>query len=443
MSLKTFDQVISFMEEYLNLERKTNKYSSKTYCLDKIASLMEHLGNPQNSYKTIHVAGSKGKGSTATFIAKGLQALGYKVGLYMSPHVSDYRERFTLCGTFFPDEILISTGNKLKEALKTFVYKDNSPDNLPTTFELYTAFAFLLFKEANCQWAVIETGLGGRLDATNILLPEASVITTIDLEHTEILGNTLALIAGEKSKIIKKNRPSFFSPQKEEALNVLISEAISQNSIYHPMDREIVSLTSENTLSGQKIKVILSDGYCKTLNLKLQGYVQGQNCALALFLLRDLNLYKEGVTEKALENTTIPGRMEKILWERNLYLDGAHTVNSMNNLLDTFCQLYPSKNERGVCIFGSVAGKSHEEMAKAILKTFDKIVVCRPGTFKKSDPKALYELLISLSNKNHVIELQEEAKDALLWAKENTEEKEPVLCCGSFYLAGSILEALK
>ena len=222
MAFESFDQAIQYMNSFMNLERHTDKYSEKTYRLDRVRRMLELLGNPQNSYKTIHVAGSKGKGSTAAFIANALQALGYKTGLYMSPHVSDYRERFTLCGTFIDDSDLIRTADELKEGIKSV--ED------PTTFELYTVFAFLLFKNIGCSWAVIETGMGGRLDATNVLLPQACVLTPIELEHTKILGDTIEKIATEKSKIIKPNTPVFVSLQKDEAMKVFKAEASSCNS---------------------------------------------------------------------------------------------------------------------------------------------------------------------------------------------------------------------
>lgn len=204
MDFKTFDQVICYMEHFTNLEKKTDRYNTRTYRLDRMQAIMKALGNPQDSYRSIHVAGSKGKGSTASYIASGLEAAGFVTGLYMSPHVSDYRERFTLCGRFVSDDILVSTGNILAKGLEDFHFNDSMGETQPTTFELYTAFAFLLFKQIGCQWAVIETGLGGRLDATNIIQPEASVLTPIELEHTDILGDTIAKIATEKSKIIKK-----------------------------------------------------------------------------------------------------------------------------------------------------------------------------------------------------------------------------------------------
>ncbi len=437
MEFKTFDQVVEYMEHFTNLERKTDKYSTRTYRLDRMQAIMDVLGNPQRKYRTIHVAGSKGKGSTASYIAAGLKAMGYKVGLYMSPHVSDYRERFTLCGQFVSDADLVSTGSLLATSLEGFHFCDSMGENEPTTFELYTAFSFLLFARLGCQWAVIETGLGGRLDATNILLPEASVITPIELEHCDILGDTLAKIAWEKSKIIKAGRPSFSAYQTPEALAVLRSEALSVSSTF--------SYLGDCVLHLDESSVVFSSGSSYSFRLAMPGMVQAQNCALAILVLSSLGLFSAEVSLPALEAVALPGRMERIEWKRTLYLDGAHTQNSMGHLLETFRSIYPSScsgSRPGVCIFGCVSGKNIDAMADEVLSCFDKIVVCRPGTFKKSDPQGIYSLLSSRCSAGQTIVLREDASSALAWALENSLGSEPILCCGSFYLAGVIKEAL-
>ncbi len=448
MEFTSFEQIVNYMEHFTNLEKKTNLYSVRTYRLDRMQALMQALGNPQNTYKTIHIAGSKGKGSTASYIASGLKAAGYKVGLYMSPHVTDYRERFTLCGQFIQDELLIATGNRLQHLLESFRFCDQLGKNEPTTFELYTAFAFLLFHELGCQWAVIETGLGGRLDATNILLPQASVLTPIELEHTDILGSTISKIAIEKSKIIKPNVIAFTSSQQPDALEVFRNEARAQHSTLYEFDKEIKTLDTWFKTGTQQVKVSFIDRFETSYNLSMWGSVQAQNSALALLVLRTLGLYRKGLTEKAFEENKLPGRLEKVDWLRPLYLDGAHTQNSLGHLLETFKEMYPNVVTTGVCIFGSVNGKNHDAMCDEVLNCFDKIIVCRPGTFKKSDPQALYDMLNTKVMtcekwKNKEIYLRCEAKDALILAYELTKENEPVLACGSFYLAGVIKEALE
>lgn len=448
MEFTEFDQIVKYMEHFTNLEKKTSLYSARTYRLDRMQALMEALGNPQDSYKTIHVAGSKGKGSTASYIACGLKAAGFKVGLYMSPHVTDYRERFTLCGQFIDDQTLISVGNKLQHQLEGFKFCDQLGENEPTTFELYTAFAFLLFKEIGCNWAVIETGLGGRLDATNILHPQASVLTPIELEHTEILGDTLAKIALEKAKIIKPGVLAFTASQKPDVLKVFRQEALNCGSQLIELDKEISCIDSASCKNSEEAEITFKDKFRTELSLSMVGFVQAENCALALVVLRKLGFYVKGKTEVALNQNKLPGRLERINWKRALYLDGAHTPNSLSNLLSTFRNMYINEKTVGVCIFGAISGKKHDEMCNEILDTFDKVIVCRPGTFKKSDPQALYDMLQAKVSqkrkwKKKEIYLRIQPNEALALAVELTNENEPILACGSFYLAGVIKEAIE
>jgi len=432
MAFESFDQAIDYMNSFMNLERSTDKYSAKTYRLDRVRHMLQLLGNPQNSYRTIHIAGSKGKGSTAAFIANAIQALGFKTGLYMSPHVSDYRERFSLCGRFIDDESLINTAEELKQGVQSV--ED------PTTFELYTVFAFLLFRNVGCEWAVIETGMGGRLDATNVLLPQASVLTPIELEHTKILGDTIEKIAVEKSKIIKNNTPVFVSLQKEEVLRVFKDEASSCNSPLYCLSEELDKIATRCTPNGQYVQLGYKDGFEAGLRLKMAGDAQAYNVALALLILRKLDLYSEGTTEKALEETKLPGRLENLDYKkRHFYIDGAHTVNSIGFLMDSWKEMTGSK--KSLCIFGCVEGKNDSEMLKEMLPCFRKLIIARPGTFKKSNPQALYETAKSLSDGTEVV-LKEEAKEAVDYAVENTRDGERILVCGSFYLAGDIKEVL-
>ena len=432
MGFSSFDQVIAFMEGFVNLERKTDRYNTRTYRLDRMKALMQALGNPQDDYRTIHVAGSKGKGSTANYIARGLEAAGFVTGLYMSPHVSDYRERFTVLGRKTDDSFLIAAGNTLADAVEDFRFSDQWGETRPTTFELYTAFAFILFRQTGCQWAVLETGLGGRLDATNIVLPQASVLTPIELEHTDILGDTIAMIAAEKSKIIKKGRPSFSAIQVPDALEVFRAEAQAMDSEFHYLGDEAAQVTDRH--------IAFRDGWSTDLDLAMPGLVMAQNCALAVMVLRNLGLFIPDVSLAAMQGSTLPGRMEKVSWARPLYLDGAHTQNSMGFLLETFRKMYPGRS--GICIFGAVSGKNHDAMCNEVLGAFDHVVVCRPGTYKKSDPAALYGLMTAKKKPGQTVVLIEDAKEALEYCLAHTNEGEPVLAAGSFYLAGAVKEAL-
>ena len=444
MRFTTFDQVKGFFDSHINLEKNTDSKASfnhRVYRLDKMNEIMNFLGNPQNSYIIIHIAGSKGKGSTSAFIANSINALGYKTGLFMSPHVSDIRERFTSCGKFFEDRFLIDTANEISDRLDSFVFSKEPESSKLTYFELITAFSLLLFKNTGCDYAVLETGMGGRLDATNIVTPIASVLTPIELEHTEILGNTIPAIATEKSKIIKPAVPAFVSFQKPEAFEVFEKEALSTSSELYSIEKELAEFSSRTTDKGEITHIKFKDGFTADLTLSMLGKVQAQNCALSLLVLRKLRLYKKGITEEALEKTVIPARMERIFWKRPLFIDGAHTSKSIENLINTFRSLYPSK--QGVCIFGCAKGKDFISMSDMLRRTFDKIIITKPGDFKKSDPQEIYDYMKSITqNTQQNPELETDAKIALEKALELSNENEPIVICGSFYLAGIIKDCL-
>lgn len=442
MELTTFADVVAYMERFLNLEKETKHYTTREYRLDRMVALLNHVGNPHHFFKTIHLAGSKGKGSTASFIASGLTALGYKTGLYMSPHLVDYRERFTLSGAFFTDEELVSVGNMLKTLVGDFTFHDEWGETYPTTFELFTTYAYLLFKETKCQWAVIETGLGGRLDATNTLASVASVLCPIELEHTNILGTTIEAIANEKAKIIKPSQPVFIGLVQEKAKEVFLQECASQGSKPILLEEELKGYKTHTHADGQHVTLTWGDGCIEHVLLQMKGEVQAQNVALALLVLRTLHLTNKD-TIQALERTTAAGRFQRVA--EDLYLDGAHTPASLKALLHSFGELYPLK-EANVIIYGALEDKDHTHMAEMILQHFDQIIISRPGTFKKSDITrlaALFEELKPAINPTATIFLLEDNKKAVDQAYALKQEGGAILVSGSFYLAGGVMEVLQ
>lgn len=434
---ENFDSVIAFLEGYTNLEKQTNQYTTRNYRLDRMQNLLSHLGNPERCYATIHVAGSKGKGSTAMFIAKALTAQGEKTGLYLSPHLLDYRERFTLAGTFYSEKELVDAGQTLAKGVENFTFSDEWGETKPTSFELYTAFAFLLFAQSGCSWAIIETGLGGRLDATNAIIPKASVLCPIELEHTQILGDTIALIAGEKAKIIKPNIPVFISYQKTEAMDVFIAEAKEAQSPVFSLKDHVHAIHSKSTLQGEEVSIIWQDGSTTHLTLSMIGSVQAENAALALLVLKTLGKLSPSALTGIAE-AKLPGRMERLESTPPIYLDGAHTARSIARLADSFTTLF--SKEHTTLIFGAVEDKDHTHMIEAILPAFDTIIVTTPGTFKKSDPKRLFELIVSMAREKTVFFVAEPAQ-ALSLARSLTPDDAAILVAGSFYLAGEIRKA--
>ncbi|MBK5200598.1 MAG: bifunctional folylpolyglutamate synthase/dihydrofolate synthase [Spirochaetaceae bacterium] len=437
-NIDTFNDIINYMSLFTNLEKNLNHVNTRTYRLDRMNKLLDHFNHPEKNFKSIHVAGSKGKGSTSIFIAKGLESQGFKVGLYASPHLLDYRERFTLCGTFFENNFLISCGKYLINKLNSFTFKDEWGEASPTTFELFTLYSFILFSESHCNWAVIETGLGGRLDATNTIIPVASVITPIELEHTNILGTTITAIATEKSKIIKKNIPSFIATMRDEAKEVMIEEAKNQNSEIHILEQNITLIKTHTTIEGEVISINWKDGREDNLILKLRGAVMANNAALALMTLKSLGFDNDKVVE-AIETTTLPGRFETISQNPTLVIDGAHTPVSITSLINTVSQLYDKS--KIVIIFGIIEDKDFTHIIQSLLTNFNTFIISKPGTFKKSDPKAIYNFFEQKINNNQSVILKEDSKTALLYAKHICPKDGIILCCGSFYMATEIAQA--
>jgi len=434
---KTFIDIIHTMEQYTNLEKNIDHYTTRNYRLDRMETLLSFFDNPEKNYKTIHVAGSKGKGSTSKFIAVGLKALGYKVGIYASPHLLDYRERFTLCGDFFEDNILIEVGNTILDKLINFKFIDDWGESFPTTFELFTLYGYMLFAHSNCDYAVIETGLGGRLDATNTLTPELSVICPIELEHTNILGDTIEKIAIEKSKIIKKNIPVVTATLKNEAKAVMISEATTNNSPIKFLEDEVISISSHTTKEFEDTLIIWKDNKKTFLKLKLKGSVMARNAALAILALKTLNLYNEDLND-AFNNATLQGRFQLLQTSPDLYIDAAHTKISIEALVDSINEI--ENKEKCTVIFGSLIDKDHKSIAPILLKNFKNIILSKPGSFKKSDMTSLYNLFIAL-NINSNIELILDGDEALMKAFSITPKDGCILVCGSFYLASEIARA--
>ncbi len=441
MYFSNFDEVCTYIESLTNLS-KSMRFTVKTYRLDRMKALLDHFDHPEQDFTTIHVAGSKGKGSTALYISKGLRALGYRTGLYASPHVTTYRERFTLSGLFFDDHFLLVTATDMINHIESFHFKEEYGYTQPTTFELLTLLGFLLFSKSDCSYAVIETGLGGRLDATNVITPIISVITSIELEHTEVLGDTIQKIAAEKAGIIKRGVPVAVSYQKEEILAVLKQRAQEQSSSITSLSEVVDRIESTTSIIGENTAIYWKDYPTDSLLLAMRGSFQAENAALAILVLRSLKLFNSERCLPAIARAAIPGRLELIREHPSIYIDGAHTAHSIERVFASFRSIYPTG---GVLIFGAVDGKNHRKMAEFALQNFSKIVISTPGNFKKSDPKKLFQLFLALrdtiSDRKNLpdIYLIPEPRLALDAAVNLTDAHHGViLTAGSFYMAAEI-----
>ncbi len=442
-------------EDYLNSFLNFEKFPQKNiFWLDTMEHFASLLNNPQNSYKTFHVAGSKGKGSTSAFISSILQAANKKTGLYTSPHILSFLERITQNKEFFSQEVYETSAQELMDCVNSQLDSQFLKDRPVTWFELVTLYSFLCFKNANVDSAVFEVGLGGRLDATNIIKPAVCCIGPIELEHTEFLGDTLEKIAAEKGGIIKENTPVFIAPQQKSVKEVFKKIALEKNAPIFFTD-EICKITTsinplnKNDLSSFGMKTqIISNLFKRPINatLKLIGEFQAQNAALACLAVKTaFPEISEEEIEKGLESASLPARFEILSSPKNtpnipyIILDGAHTPKSTALTLDT---IQKAKINLSTLLFACAQDKNSDKMAElfAASQLFKNVFLTLPGSVKKGDLSKIENSFTKAgfnfhSNSNW----QEQIKKAFAFCEQNNE---PLLVTGSFYLVAEVKKFL-
>ena len=428
-------ELFGWIESFTNLERSGAVFSARAYQLERMRGLAQRLGSPQEAYRSFHVAGSKGKGSTAALLAWSLQASGLRTGLYTSPHVESYLERYAVLENGASDphpQLLADLGARLRENIETLPREFLEEYGQPTTFELLTLLAFELFRESGCRAAVLETGIGGRLDATNVVTPELCLLTPIEREHTDVLGDTLGEIAREKGGIIKPGVPVYSSAQAPEVRAVLRGIAARQRSPIAFLDEELEDLSSRFTPEGTDLELRFHGEPPRRYRLALIGDFQAENAALVdLAARRTLGLGGEAL-EQGFLAARLPARLELLRPRPPVVLDGAHTPRSVERVLAAFRALYGSD---GVLLFGAARGKKIAEMAALLAPAFQRIVITTPGVFKQSDPVETHRLFQGLCP---AARLEPDTGAALALALELTEAQRPLLVLGSFYLAGEV-----
>ncbi len=429
--LETVDAVYTRLLEFVNFE----KGQSVDFKFDRVRSLLSALGNPEAASPCLHVAGSKGKGSVSTMLARILEASGRKTGLYTSPHLIDFSERISRAGDALGDGFLLSAWDRLGP-LVDGKRADEWPGGMePTFFELATVLGFLSFVEAGMDAAVYEVGMGGRLDTTNVVSPQAVAITAIELEHTEFLGDTIAEIAFEKAGIIKPGVPAFTSAARPEALEVIRRVAAERNAPMRVLDGECS--ISEVRVDRRGTEALLSfrdrSIFPEPVRVRtpIIGAIQARNAALAALVARasPFACAPEAVVE-GLASARIRARFEILPTEPAIVLDGAHTPESVGFALESFRSIFP---EGGVLVFACAHDKRHAEMALALGRGFGEAIVTRPGTFKQSDPGSVEA---SFKAAGFRTELVSDTAEALREGRRRSiASGKPLLVLGSFYLA--------
>lgn len=395
--------------------------------LDSIIKLLDFLGNPQKHLKCFHIAGSNGKGSTSSFIASILCEAGFKVGLYTSPHLVRFNERIRINGEEIDNKFIIYFMNL------TAKYIESNP---VTFFELTTAMAFLYFQQNNVDYAVIETGLGGRLDATNIIKPVASLITTISREHTNILGNSIEEIAAEKAAIIKENSKAFIGLINNDIKNIFVKKSFELNSECFFLSDHI-SKKDDNLLLQTGI-----DSY-HVYETPLQGDHQLNNAALAVLAITKTlpfidELYISKGIRSVLTNSGIQCRYEIYNTYPRVIFDAAHNLEGIQSFINQF-RKEMHRYEKKILIYGSMKDKDFKDSIRLLRKYFDEIFMVSIEYERALDKNELVKIASDLGITSNALENPEIfIRQFILNKKSN----QCLVALGSIYILGQVKSKL-
>lgn len=394
--------------------------------LDRVRARLKRLGDPQEKLRVFHVAGTNGKGSTCAMLESCLRAAGLKTGLYISPHLQDVRERIQVGGR------QLSKDEFARAMTKAFA---SDPEEKLTYFELLTLAAFVHFVDAGCDVVVLETGLGGRLDATNVVsAPMASLITSVDFDHMAFLGDTLAKIAGEKAGIAKKGVPLLCPPLKPEAMAVVRKAAEKAGAplvVVKPWARAKISWPR----AAQTFKSPIG-----AVEVGLLGERQGANAALVYEALRGIDVSPAAI-KRGLQRVSWPARFEvRRLGGKTAILDGAHNPEAMENLARTW-RASPYSKRGARWIIGVLKDKDARALLAPVARQLDEVVAVRPPSPRALEPVELARLVRAQAPRARV-SVEPDAETALRrWRRESAAPRTAVVC-GSFYLVGRAAKVL-
>lgn len=415
MKFTNVDQVIKRIYSLPKLHPKND--------LSYIRRILKQLNNPQDSVKTIHVTGTNGKGSTSYYLSNLLQKAGQKTGLFVSPYIYEFNERIQLNGKNISNNDLIKTANEIEAAIE--ILKKDDPDFSLVTFEYEVALAFQFFAQENCDYAVIEVGIGGEHDKTNVIIPEVSVITTIGLDHEKIIGPTLKDIAKEKSGIIKPNRPVVLGNIPQDVLDILLNKAQNKNSKSFLLERDFQIKMMPDVIEYQDSKNIY--------NFALQPCVEAYDIGMAVQVIQllQLDLDRKKI-EEAINETHIPGRYDVIQTSPEIIVDGAHNVQAMENLLN----LVRKKKKGQIYV---LLGMMKDKDLGPITKLFKNEKV----TLTRIDYPRAARLEDFPTEAQTEFEYKENFKEAYTNLKNKLQVDDMLLVTGSFYLVGAVLNCCK
>ena len=433
--VETYTQALDYIYSFVDFSLTKNlRYSPEKFDLQRMRAFLNLIDNPQQNYKIIHVAGTKGKGSTAAMITSILSANGYKTGFYTSPHMIDFSERIRIGDAQISQNEITNYVNKLEPFIK----------NIPelTTFEIITGLAFKYFSDHKVDFGVIEVGMGGRFDATNVVIPQISVITSISFDHTKVLGKTLKKIAYEKAGIIKENIPVIVSSQKSSPLKEIkrIARERKARLIYAP---ELYKVEARShSLDGQTFRVMKTKDTFVDISIPLLGDHQIDNALTAYACIEEL--IRQGVkigSDKVAEGfkkIKWPGRFEIINRKPLVIIDGAHNLDSFKKLSGTIKKYLPKK--KIILIFGASEDKAVESMLETIQPLIKTLIITR-----SEHPRAmeLNKVEIIAKSLDFPFVIQGNIKNAIGEALVRCDDTTAIIAAGSIFIAGAVKENFK
>ena len=413
-------------EEALNLIHSRKAFSTGGPSLERIRRLMQRLGNPQEQYRTVHVAGTNGKGSVSAMTASALRENGYKTGLFTSPYLVEFRERIQIDGEPISEEFLVSCFETVMELETAIEQEGFEPVN---EFELVTAMGFVAFARAKVDYAVLEVGLGGRTDPTNLIsAPAVACITPISLDHTAILGNTVAEIAGEKAGIIKPLCPTVVARQSTEATNVFLETAKRQQSLLHIADPVFpVSVSKEG-----------STFHCgnEELTIPLLGDYQMENAATAWKVCSVLGLAPEK-TKMGFRRVVWPGRLQYFPGKPEILVDAGHNIAGVTMLTKALDTLFPGQSV--IAVMAMMKDKDFSACIPMVARRSRMMIGTTVGLPRSMTP---LEVEQAASPYCDVLSAPSVA-EAIALAKCRAMDGELIVVCGSVYAAGAAVAVLE
>jgi dihydrofolate synthase/folylpolyglutamate synthase len=428
----TYQEALNYLGSFINYEKIARYDYSRSIKLDRMLKLARLLGDPQDNIKCVHIAGTKGKGSTAAFTHSILCKAGFKAGLYTSPHLISFRERIRIGDSLISERDIADLTEKIKKAADSLKGADT-----PTFFELYTALAYLYFNEKKADFAVYEAGLGGRLDATNIISPLACAITPLSLEHTRTLGNTLTAIAGEKAGIIKTKVPCVSAPQEDVALKVIEERCRQKMAPLTLVGRDIKFNEIECSDSGETFSIETNSANYPNLKTGLLGSHQMVNAATAIGLIEALNAKGLGITEDAIRSgigdTKWEGRLDVVSRDPLIVLDGAQNQASAAVLAEAVKTIFKFQNL--ILVLGVSSDKDVAGILAELLPLTSDVVLTKSKVAERAlEPAKIRRLM------DRDAALTESVKDALELARKKAKSEDMILVTGSLFVVGEAKE---